>query len=73
MPLYSQGDFPEMKGAKKALFSTSETSQPGMESAVAIAVPKDRKIFIFLWRAALPATDGEKTLTQFIGQTVWPL
>lgn len=73
LPLYSTGDFPTLKGAKKALLSTSESVLPGMESAVAIAVPKDGKIFIFLWRAALPTAAGEKTLTQLIGRSVWPL
>ncbi len=72
IPLYGQGDFPAIKGAKKALLSTSETSQPGMESAVAVAVPSGGKIYVFLWRAALPAADGEKALTLLFGRTVWP-
>ncbi|MBA4396095.1 MAG: hypothetical protein C0394_01705 [Syntrophus sp. (in: bacteria)] len=73
LPFYSTDDFPSIKGAKKALLSTSESVQPGMESAAAIAVPKGGKIYIFLWRAAQPAADGEKMLTQLLGQTVWPL
>ncbi len=71
-PFYSTGDFPGMTGAKKALLSTSESARPGMESAVAIAVPHGGRIFIFLWRASMPAPEGEKTLTRLIGQTVWP-
>ena len=74
MPLlfYSTGDFPGMTGAKKALLATSESARPGMESAAAIAVPHGNRIYIFLWRAAMPAPEGEKTLTRLIGQTVWP-
>lgn len=73
LPFYNTGDFPSFKGAKIALLSTSESAQPGMESAVAVAVPSGGKIYVFLWRAARLAADGEKTLTQLIGQTVWPL
>lgn len=73
LPFYATGDFTAMKGAKKTLLSTSESVQPGMESAVAVAVPAGGKIYIFLWRAARPAADGEKLLTLLISQTVWPL
>lgn len=73
MPFYSTDDVPGMKGAKKALLSTSETAQPGMESAAAVAVPAGGKIYIFLWRAARPAADGEKLLTLLISQIVWSL
>ena len=73
MPFYSTGEVSGMKGAKKALLSTSETLQPGMVSAAAVAVPFGGKTYIFLWRAAQPAADGEKTLIQLLGRTVWPL
>jgi tetratricopeptide (TPR) repeat protein len=73
MPLYTQGDFPPLKGAKKAVLSTSETIQPGMESAVAAAVPAAGEIYVFLWRASLPAADGEKTLGLLLEQAAWPL
>jgi len=72
-PISTQGDFPPLKGAKKAVLSTGETLRPGMESAVAVAVPVGGKIYIFLWRAARPAADGEKTLSLLLGQSVWPL
>lgn len=73
MPIHTQGDFAQLKGAKKAVLSTSETLQPGMESAVSVAVPSGGKIYVFLWRASLPAADGEKTLSLLLGQSVWPL
>lgn len=73
LPVYSTGDYTAIKGAKIVLLSTSESVQPGMESAVAVAVPAGGKIYIFLWRAARPAADGEKVLTLLISQTVWPL
>ncbi len=73
MPLYNQGDFPGIKGAKKALLSTSDSFVPGMESAVAVAVPSGGKIYVFLWQAARPVTDGEKLLKFLISQTVWPI
>lgn len=73
LPFYSTGDYTAIKGAKIALLSTSESLQPGMESAVAVAVPRSGKTYIFLWRAARPAADGEKLLTLLISQTVWPL
>lgn len=73
LPFYSTGDVPGLAGAKKALLSTSETRQPGMESAAAVAVPSGGKIYIFLWRAALPVADGENLLTLLISQTAWPL
>lgn len=73
MPFFSTDDVPGMKGAKKALLSTSETIQPGMASAVAVAVPFGGKTYIFLWRAAMPVADGEKTLILLLGRTVWPL
>lgn len=73
LPFYSTGDYTAIKRAKIVLLSTSESVQPGMESAVAVAVPRSGKIYVFLWRAARPAADGEKLLTLLISQTAWPL
>lgn len=72
-PMFLTSDMSGVKGAKKVLLSTAETAKPGMESAVAVAVPSSGKIYIFLWTAGRPAQDGEKILDALISLTVWPL
>lgn len=73
IPFFATRDAPGPAGSKMALLSTGEVSYPGIESAVALAVPSGGKVYTMIWRAAGPVNDGEKALAEILKQAVWPM
>ncbi len=71
VPLFNTRDVSSLTGAKMALLSTGETPYPGMESAVAMAIPSGGKIYTMVWKGAAPVEDGLKVINDLFEQTVW--
>lgn len=73
MPFFISKDFSGIAGARMVILSTSETAQPGIESACAVSVTKDGKIYLFVLKSHDVAAEGEKTMTDILSRILWPL
>lgn len=71
LPLFSSKDIKDIDGAAMVFLSTSETPQPGIESACAAALPKDGKIYTFVLKSYGPAGETEKTLADILSRAIW--